>query len=405
MPAWPRLSIVTPTRNQAHFLPRTLDSVLSQGYPNLEYIIIDGNSTDNTVAIIKKHAKHLAHWESGPDRGPWDALNKGFRQVTGDIVAWINSDDCYAENAFATVGRFFAAHPEVFFVHGQNREVDESGNALSRHPSGQTCWEKIIFGGEILNQETCFWRRTLLPNPLFSGTYPGAPDNRLLAFDYDLWIRILRHVRPVFLDVHLANFRVHGAQITRDWEEYVVDMRRCRDRHLKRMRYARRTARAQIELWTGMVRRETCRRARQLGLSSYFLQPDAIWRQGWPFQGVDEEGSPPFLDAEYQMQASSLVGALIRRRIGSRRDVVLFGAGQHTRRLLRWTDLPPLSIVAILDDGAEVDEIQGIPVLKPADYPDKDVPLIISSDAKERTLCRRARELGFSNIVTLYEET
>src|SRR4051812_48252088 len=100
----PKISIVTPTLNQGNFIEETILSVIGQNYPNLEYIILDGGSTDNTIEIIKKYEKHLAYWSSEPDKGQSDAINKGFKIATGDILGWINSDDYYMPGIFNHIG-------------------------------------------------------------------------------------------------------------------------------------------------------------------------------------------------------------------------------------------------------------------------------------------------------------
>ncbi len=112
-PSWPKISIVTPSYNQAEFLERTILSVLNQNYPNLEYIIIDGGSTDGSVEIIKKYEKFLAYWVSEKDKGQADAINKGFKRATGDIVAWQNSDDTYSPDALQSVAGFFRQNPNA----------------------------------------------------------------------------------------------------------------------------------------------------------------------------------------------------------------------------------------------------------------------------------------------------
>ena len=114
----PRVTIVTPSFNQAAFLEQTIDSVLSQDYPNLEYIVVDGGSTDASVDVIKRHAKHLAHWESRKDNGPADAINRGLSLATGEIMAYLNSDDLYEPGAVKKAVAGFAAKPAAGVVYG-----------------------------------------------------------------------------------------------------------------------------------------------------------------------------------------------------------------------------------------------------------------------------------------------
>jgi glycosyltransferase involved in cell wall biosynthesis len=115
---WPKISIVTPTFNQGAFIEQTIKSVINQKYPNLEYIIMDGGSTDGTVEIIKRYAKHLTHWESAADKGQSDAINKGFARATGDILAWINSDDVYFPGALNKIAEAFKQQPDAAIYAG-----------------------------------------------------------------------------------------------------------------------------------------------------------------------------------------------------------------------------------------------------------------------------------------------
>ena len=126
MTVFPKISIVTPSFNQAQFLEETILSVINQNYPNLEYIIIDGGSTDGSVDIIKKYEKHLTYWVSEPDNGHGHALNKGFSTTTGEIMAWINSDDKYYPSTFATVAEIFNKFSDINWIHGKNSRIDKS---------------------------------------------------------------------------------------------------------------------------------------------------------------------------------------------------------------------------------------------------------------------------------------
>src|SRR5580658_2018681 len=113
-----KISIITPSYNQGQFLEETMLSVFNQGYPNLEYIVIDGGSTDNSVEIIKKYENRLTYWESQKDRGQTHAINKGFEKSTGEIIAWLNSDDVYCENALFIIADFFEKNIEANIVVG-----------------------------------------------------------------------------------------------------------------------------------------------------------------------------------------------------------------------------------------------------------------------------------------------
>src|SRR5262249_25886537 len=120
----PGFSIVMPSFRQAHYIDRSIRSILNQRYPDTELIVIDGGSQDGTVAILESYARQLAYWRSEPDQGQSDALNKGFRQATGEIVGWLNSDDLYLPGAFQDVARVFNAHPEIDVVYGDWFAID-----------------------------------------------------------------------------------------------------------------------------------------------------------------------------------------------------------------------------------------------------------------------------------------
>jgi glycosyltransferase involved in cell wall biosynthesis len=126
----PTLSIITPSLNQGEFIEATINSVLDQNYPGLEYLVMDGGSTDGTLAILRRYQGRLA-WASGADAGQGAALNEGFRRTQGDIVGWINSDDLYDADAFGTVGTFFAEHPEFDWVFGRCPIIDSAGRVAS----------------------------------------------------------------------------------------------------------------------------------------------------------------------------------------------------------------------------------------------------------------------------------
>ncbi len=131
---WPRLSIVTPSYNQAAFLEATLRSVLLQGYPHLEYIVIDGGSDDGSVAILQKYDSFLAYWVSEGDRGQSHALNKGFARATGDLIGWQNSDDTYEPQALARAARAWLANPTAGVIYGRVNYIDADGRVIGAYP-------------------------------------------------------------------------------------------------------------------------------------------------------------------------------------------------------------------------------------------------------------------------------
>ncbi len=204
MDTLPLVSIVTPSYNQARFLEETICSVLDQDYPRLEYIIVDGGSTDGSVEIIQRYAHRLAWWVSEPDRGQADAINKGFAHARGEIFAWLNSDDTYLPGAIAEAVAFLQNHPEVGMVYGDANLVDEKGQVIGRFPARQTDYRRLRRGFVHIPQQAAFFRARLwrLVAPLDVLLY--------FAMDYDLWVR-MASISLLWYHPRLwANFRLHG---------------------------------------------------------------------------------------------------------------------------------------------------------------------------------------------------
>ena len=204
----PRLTIVTPSYNQAQYLEQTLDSVLSQNYPNLEYLVIDGGSTDGSADILRRYDKHLTYWISEPDRGQTHAINKGMARATGEIRAYLNSDDYYLPGAFDAVARAWQQHPDTDLLHGRCRYVDETG-----HKIGEQMGD-IGSLAEILNVWGVWWRKRqfVQPEVFWSARIARRVgpfrESLYFAMDFDYWVRILAaggQVRP--LDRELTCFR------------------------------------------------------------------------------------------------------------------------------------------------------------------------------------------------------
>lgn len=202
----PRISIVTPSFNQARYLEECMDSLLSQGYPNLEYVVMDGGSTDGSVEIIKRHERHLAHWRSRPDRGQYWAVNAGLRLSSGECLGWLNSDDKHHPGSLFLLAALFSEFPEVRWVMGRPCIWTASGD-LEMVLEPLPRWERSLYllgrvGPPHIQQESTFWRRSLW---LEAG---GGPDPSLgYAGDLELWSRFFRHARLHTADMLLGGFR------------------------------------------------------------------------------------------------------------------------------------------------------------------------------------------------------
>lgn len=221
--SWPKITIVTPSFNHARFLEAAILSVLSQGYPNLEYIIMDGGSSDESVEIIEKYKQYLCHWASERDDGQYDAISKGFAKGTGDILAWLNSDDMYCPWALRTVGEVFANHQNVHWLTSLNPGVwDYAGNSLGfGHIPGVSREHFLdgnhlppVHGGWWIQQESTFWRSDLFRR---AGGLANTPK---LAGDFDLWCRFFDHEEIVGIGAPLAGFRLQDSQRSRQMAAY-----------------------------------------------------------------------------------------------------------------------------------------------------------------------------------------
>ena len=198
----PLVSIVTPSFNQAPFLEQTLLSVLEQNYPRVEYIVIDGGSTDGSVEIIKKYEDKLAHWVSEKDSGQAEAINKGLAHATGDIVAWINSDDFYFPSAISSAAVMFETYPDVGMVYGDTVAVDENGEAI--HFPKYAQWDlQDLLTFNIIGQPAVFMRRDVLLKAGFLD-----PSFHYLL-DHQLWIRMASHAPMIYVPERWAAGRFH----------------------------------------------------------------------------------------------------------------------------------------------------------------------------------------------------
>ena len=208
--ALPRLTVITPSYMQGEFIEQTIRSVLLQGYPNLEYFILDGGSRDATQEIIRKYEPWLAGWRCAKDAGQSAAVNEGWARATGEVLAWLNSDDWYFPGALPLVGRRFVAEPSVAWLAGAVDDVDVAGKFLKRHPAVAAPLARALGRKDYgCYQPGMFWRRTLIEKV-------GPLDVELnCAFDQDFWVRsLLAGFSMVELAEPVACFRVHGGSKT-----------------------------------------------------------------------------------------------------------------------------------------------------------------------------------------------
>jgi glycosyltransferase involved in cell wall biosynthesis len=210
---FPKISIIVPTLNQAMFIEETIQSVLSQNYPNLELIVLDGGSTDDTLNILRKYEGSIL-WKSEPDKGQVDAINKGLRMVTGDVVAYLNSDDLYTPNTLLTVGKYFSDHPETKILTGKCWNIDEKGvETRSLIKLYKNFWlllgiDKWLMILDYVSQPSTFWRTELINEIGFFN------DQFRNAMDYDYWLRITRHHKLKFINQYFSKFRIYPTSIT-----------------------------------------------------------------------------------------------------------------------------------------------------------------------------------------------
>ncbi len=200
----PLVSIITPSFNQARYLPATMDSVLGQDYPNIEYIVVDGGSTDGSAAIIESYAERLAWWVSEKDKGQTDAINKGFARANGEILAWLNSDDTYEPGAVREAVEFLLENPDVGLVYGDCNFIEENGRKYGKFNAAQTDYEKLRQGYVHIPQQASFWRAELWKQ------VAPLDDSFFFAMDYDLWVRLAKISEVRYLPGrNWANFRLH----------------------------------------------------------------------------------------------------------------------------------------------------------------------------------------------------
>jgi glycosyltransferase involved in cell wall biosynthesis len=223
MENFPRISIVTPSYNQGQFLGETIQSVLDQNYPNLDYLIIDGGSSDGSVDIIRRFESSLSFWVSEMDQGQAHAINKGFDKCSGEIISWLNSDDILLPGSLHRVAEYFKKEPGLPWLVGYPMVVDDHSNVIDRRihyvsPS----FNILLFTFYTLNQESVFLRKEALGEKRLR-------TDLYYCFDYELWLYMAKKFgRPKVHPGFLAAYRYHSAQKTRRYEEYMLETERMK---------------------------------------------------------------------------------------------------------------------------------------------------------------------------------
>jgi glycosyltransferase involved in cell wall biosynthesis len=269
MPTLPRISVVTASLNQGAFIGRTVDSVLSQGYPDLEHIVVDGMSTDETPRVLAGY-RHLRVIRE-PDRGQADSINKGFRAATGDVLCFLNSDDTLEPGALARVARELDPALDRHVVVGRCRFIDEQDRPTGvEHPCAWMGYRRLleVWKGHVIPQPATFWTRAV-----WERCGPLDADEHLVL-DYDFFCRVTRHYTPHLIDQVLANYRLHAASKTcsSDHDRVVAAGLRASRRYWSALPLAER-----VRLWGSYAAFRLRRRGRAL---NQLRLADRGWQHG-----------------------------------------------------------------------------------------------------------------------------
>lgn len=222
---YPKISIVTPVYNQVLFLEETIQSILGQNYPNLEYIIIDGGSTDGTVDIIKKYESHLAYWISEPDEGMYDAIQTGFNHSTGEIMGWLNADDIYVNGCLQLVAKLFATSKDINWVTGTSTTINSEGIFISNSSAKKFNKYQYLTGDyQWISQAATLWRRSLWEKC-------GGKLNTHLRYagDFELWLRFFQEDSLYYLRFPVGVFRQRDGQLSSQGDSYYDEVRQIYD--------------------------------------------------------------------------------------------------------------------------------------------------------------------------------
>lgn len=224
-PSWPRITLVTPVLNGVRLLETAIRSVTDQDYPNLEYIVVDGGSTDGSLELLRRQEDRIAWWTSAPDDGMYDALNKGFARATGQVFGWLSATDVLHRGALFVVGGVFRDLSQVEWITGLPTGLTEEGATYSVGPRRRWTRRRFLLGAnEHIQQESTFWRRSLWDRA------GGRLDaSQRMASDFELWLRFFRHARLYPVEGLIGGFRHHSDSL---WMTHRAECRAICERHL-----------------------------------------------------------------------------------------------------------------------------------------------------------------------------
>lgn len=213
----PLVSIITPSFNKGQYIEETIQSIRNQGYTNTEHIIIDGGSTDETLAILKKYNGQVS-WISEPDRGQSDAINKGWKIARGEIIAYLNADDTYTSDAVGIAVTYLNEHPDIGVVYGDGILTDETGKVLCPYRAGEFSIRELIYCRDNILQPAVFLRKVVYDR------IGGIDEDLHLAMDLDYWIRAGLQFRIAYIPIPLATAKIyHDAKSVLLMHNYIRD--------------------------------------------------------------------------------------------------------------------------------------------------------------------------------------
>ena len=248
-----KISVVTPSYNQEKFLEETILSVINQNYPNIEYIIIDGGSTDDSIKIIKKYEAFLTYWKSEKDKGQSDAINKGFYKSTGEILCWLNSDDQLMKGTLHFVNEYFNNNEVVDCLYGNSINIDEKGNTLLKRHELMFDYNILVYTMNYIQQPSTFWRREVYEKV-------GGLDIELhYTMDHEYWLRMYRHgVHFQYVDKFLSLFRWHSKS-----KGIINSYKIVKEKNMIKMKYGIKIKNEFLRNWLYYILREFYRIKRQ----------------------------------------------------------------------------------------------------------------------------------------------